>query len=67
MIIDGSRSMDRATELVLRYYSELSYEQIAGTLGLNRNHVATLIFRAKQELRRSLERRAVGLTKEPVQ
>ncbi len=53
--------------LVLRYYSELSYEQIAGTLGLNRNHVATLIFRAKQELRRSLERQAVGLAKEPVQ
>lgn len=40
--------------LVLRYYSELSYEQIAGVLGLNRNHVATLIFRAKQELRRAL-------------
>ena len=44
--------------LVLRYYSEMSYEQIAGTLGLNRNHVATLIFRAKQELRRGLERQA---------
>lgn len=40
--------------LVLRYYSDLSYDQIAGTLGLNRNHVATLIFRAKQELRRAL-------------
>jgi len=44
--------------LVLRYYSEMSYEQIAGALGLNRNHVATLIFRAKQELRRTLERQA---------
>ncbi|HXE74222.1 MAG TPA: RNA polymerase sigma factor [Candidatus Xenobia bacterium] len=53
--------------LVLRYYSELSYEQIAGTLGLNRNHVATLIFRAKQELRRSLQRQAVSLAREPVQ
>ncbi len=53
--------------LVLRYYGELNYEQIAGTLGLNRNHVATLIFRAKQELRRSLQRQNVGLTKEPVQ
>lgn len=44
--------------LVLRYYSEMSYDQIAGSLGLNRNHVATLIFRAKQELRRVLERQA---------
>jgi len=47
--------------LVLRYYSELSYEQIAATLGLKRNHVATLIFRGKKELRRALAR------KEPVQ
>lgn len=37
--------------LVLRYYSELSYDQIAAALGLTRNHVATLIFRAKKELR----------------
>lgn len=41
--------------LVLRYYNELSYEQIAATLGLSRNHVATLIFRGKQELRRALK------------
>jgi RNA polymerase sigma-70 factor (ECF subfamily) len=40
--------------LVLRYYSELSYEEIAQQLGLERNHVAALIFRAKQELRRRL-------------
>ena len=40
--------------LVLRYYSELSYDQIAQTLDLNRNHVATLIFRAKRELRLAL-------------
>lgn len=40
--------------LVLRYYSELSYEEIAATLGTNRNSVATLIFRAKRELRRAL-------------
>jgi RNA polymerase sigma-70 factor (ECF subfamily) len=40
--------------LVLRYYSELSYEEIARQLQLQRNHVATLIFRAKQELRRKL-------------
>jgi len=40
--------------LVLRYYSELSYDEIAQQLGLRRNYVATLIFRAKQELRRKL-------------
>jgi RNA polymerase sigma-70 factor (ECF subfamily) len=40
--------------LVLRYYGELSYDEIAQQLGLQRNHVATLIFRAKQELRRRL-------------
>ncbi|MGO9083605.1 MAG: RNA polymerase sigma factor [Candidatus Sulfotelmatobacter sp.] len=40
--------------LVLRYYTELSYDEIGQQLGLERNHVATLIFRAKQELRRRL-------------
>lgn len=49
--------------LVLRFYSELSYDQIAATLGLSRNHVATLLFRAKQELRRTLK----PAVREPVQ
>src|SRR5882762_5884133 len=40
--------------LVLRYYTELSYDEIGQQLGVPRNHVATLIFRAKQELRRKL-------------
>jgi RNA polymerase sigma-70 factor (ECF subfamily) len=40
--------------LVLRYYSELSYDEIAQQLSLQRNYVAALIFRAKQELRRKL-------------
>ena len=44
--------------LVLRYYSELSYDEIAQQLGLQRNHVATLLFRAKQELRRTLAHRS---------
>jgi RNA polymerase sigma-70 factor, ECF subfamily len=42
--------------LVLRYYSELTYDEIARELGLQKNNVATLIFRAKQELRRKLAR-----------
>ena len=40
--------------LVLRYYSELSYDEIAQELGVDRNNVAALIFRAKKELRRRL-------------
>jgi RNA polymerase sigma-70 factor (ECF subfamily) len=44
--------------LVLRYYSELSYEEIAQQLEAERNNVATLIFRAKQELRRRLRDRS---------
>lgn len=44
--------------LVLRYYSELSYDEIAQELGLDRNNVAALIFRAKQELRRRLAPRS---------
>ncbi|MGB8535899.1 MAG: sigma-70 family RNA polymerase sigma factor [Acidobacteriaceae bacterium] len=44
--------------LVLRYYGELSYDEIAQQLDLQRNHVAALIFRAKQELRRKLVHRS---------
>jgi len=41
--------------LVLAYYNELSYDDIARMLGLKRNHVATLIFRAKQQVREKLK------------
>src|ERR1700722_13526141 len=44
--------------LVLRYYSEMSYDEIAQQLDLERNYVAALIFRAKQELRRRLPHRS---------
>ena len=40
--------------LVLRYYGELSYDEIAQQMGLQKNYVAALLFRAKQELRRKL-------------
>jgi RNA polymerase sigma-70 factor, ECF subfamily len=42
--------------LVLVYYNEMSYDEIASALGLTRNLVATLIFRAKQQLRRLLQK-----------
>ena len=40
--------------LALRYYGELGYDEIASQLGVTRNHVAILIFRGKQALRRLL-------------
>jgi RNA polymerase sigma-70 factor (ECF subfamily) len=40
--------------LVLAYYGEASYDDVAAALGITRTHVATLIFRAKQALRRAL-------------
>jgi RNA polymerase sigma-70 factor, ECF subfamily len=40
--------------LTLAYYNELSYDEIAATLGLKRTHVATLLFRGKQQMRRIL-------------
>jgi RNA polymerase sigma-70 factor (ECF subfamily) len=40
--------------LVLAYYNELRYDEIGEMLGLKRNHVATLLFRAKQLLRAKL-------------
>ena len=42
--------------LVLAYFNELSYDEIARTLGLARNNVATLIFRGKQQLRQKLQK-----------
>ena len=40
--------------LVMRYFSDLTYDEIAEALGTSRAHVAVLIFRAKQQLRRIL-------------
>jgi RNA polymerase sigma-70 factor (ECF subfamily) len=37
--------------LVLAYYNELGYDEIAAVLDLKRTHVATLIFRGKQQMR----------------
>ncbi|HXJ95513.1 MAG TPA: sigma-70 family RNA polymerase sigma factor [Terriglobia bacterium] len=37
--------------LVMRYFSDLSYNEIAGMLGTSKANVGLLIFRAKQQLR----------------
>ena len=49
--------------LVLAYYNEMSYDEIAAVLGVGRNHVATLLFRGKQQLREKLKQ-PPGLIKE---
>ena len=46
--------------LVLKYYGELSYDEIAEELGTTRNNVAVLLHRAKRALRQS----AAALRKE---
>jgi RNA polymerase sigma-70 factor (ECF subfamily) len=40
--------------LVLAYYNEFSYDEIAAILDIPRNTVATLLFRGKQQLREKL-------------
>lgn len=40
--------------LVLAYYEEASYDDIASMLGITRNHVGVLLLRARQALRRRL-------------
>jgi len=40
--------------IVLAYYGEQSYDEIAATLGISRNHVGVLLLRGKQTLRRAL-------------
>jgi RNA polymerase sigma-70 factor, ECF subfamily len=52
-------AMDRLPDkhrvpLVLAYYNESSYDDIAATLDITRNHVGVLILRGKQALRREL-------------
>jgi RNA polymerase sigma-70 factor (ECF subfamily) len=49
--------------LTLRYFSDQSYDQIAAAMGLTRNHVATLIFRGKKELRSALAQKATAAGK----
>jgi len=41
--------------LVLRYYSEMSYEEIAETLGLRRAAVGVVLLRARRQLRELLQ------------
>ena len=42
--------------IVLAYYDEASYDDIAEVLGISRNHVGVLLLRGKQALRKALMR-----------
>ncbi len=42
--------------LVLAYYNDASYDDVAAALGVTRTHAGTLICRAKQTLRRALQK-----------
>jgi RNA polymerase sigma-70 factor (ECF subfamily) len=46
--------------LVLRYYKQMSYSEIARALKSRLPAVRMMIFRAKEELRRNLRREQVG-------
>jgi RNA polymerase sigma-70 factor, ECF subfamily len=53
------RLSDRARmALVLRYYAEMSYDEIAGALGLRRAFVGVVLLRARHELRQALAQAA---------
>jgi RNA polymerase sigma-70 factor, ECF subfamily len=41
--------------LVMRYYSDMSYDEIADALGVRRPFVGVVLLRARHELRRALE------------
>ena len=41
--------------LVLAYYNDASYDEIATSLSTSRNHVGVLLLRARQKLREELE------------
>jgi RNA polymerase sigma-70 factor, ECF subfamily len=51
-----SKLPDRARmALVLRYYADMSYDEIAETLGVRRAFVGVLLLRARHQLRAALE------------
>lgn len=42
--------------IVLAYYADASYDEIADTLGITRNHAGVLLLRGKEQLRRRLNK-----------
>jgi RNA polymerase sigma-70 factor, ECF subfamily len=59
---DLEKLPDRARmALVLRYYSDMSYDEIADTLGVRRAFVGVLLLRARHQLREVLAESGGGL------
>lgn len=46
--------------LVLAYFSQRSYKEIAEQLGISRNHVGVLLLRARAQLRADMQEQASG-------
>ena len=46
--------------LLLRYFDDMDYEAIAKSIGVTRNQVGTLLFRAKRLLREQVEAQVSG-------
>jgi RNA polymerase sigma-70 factor (ECF subfamily) len=46
--------------LVMRYYSDMSYDEIADALGVRRAFVGVVLLRARHELRQALEKTALA-------
>jgi len=46
--------------LVLRYYTEMSYDEIADSLGVRRNFVGVVLLRARHQLREALGGHGIG-------
>jgi RNA polymerase sigma-70 factor, ECF subfamily len=52
----GSLPAKFRVPLVLAYYNEFSYDEIAAALSVPRNTVATLLYRGKQQMREKLRK-----------
>jgi len=60
------RLPDRARmALVLRYYADMSYEEIADTLGVRRPFVGVLLLRARHQLRDALGGSSLSVREKP--
>lgn len=65
-----SRAIDDLPEkyrvpVVMAYYADASYDDIAAALGITRNHVGVLLLRARQRLRQALADSGVAAAGQP--
>src|ERR1700738_3107591 len=54
-LIEQRSSVEVRKALVMRYYSDMSYDEIADELGVRRAFVGVVLLRARHELRNALE------------